>query len=298
MRVSITLPTRDRPGFVFLCLSSLLSQTFKYWDLVIVDASETPLTEYMEFRLLFLVAQSLGHDVKVIHSRETGIGQAWQTGMESSSCEIGQRLEDDVWLAPTYLEKLYDVITTDGKIAAVAGSNPNPFYPDATEIIEKIVRESLSQEKPFFPNILYWQDGMVIPTDGQGMEFDLGQSYKVCHLHGLFMYRKSAVAEVGGFNADGSRFSHREETDLTLRLFFAGWDLLVCPDARLWHAEAPYGGARDDRELRQQIATKDEEVFQERVKAWLSQHRDMLEEVPINIPRRGTLRSIIRRRDL
>ncbi len=37
-RVSVTLTTRDRPGFVFLCLSSLLSQTFKDWDLVIVDA--------------------------------------------------------------------------------------------------------------------------------------------------------------------------------------------------------------------------------------------------------------------
>jgi len=48
-RVSITLTTRDRPGFAFVCLSSLLCQTFREWDLVIIDSSETPLTNYVEF---------------------------------------------------------------------------------------------------------------------------------------------------------------------------------------------------------------------------------------------------------
>lgn len=298
MRVSITLTTRDRPGFVFLCLSSLLSQTFDNWDLVIVDASDPPLKDYMELRLLLLLMEKLGHRVDLISNREIGITQAWQLGMERSPWELGQRLEDDVWLEPTYLETLHQVITSDGNIAAVAGSNPNPFFPDATEVMGRIVREQLSLGRPFFPNILFWKDNSLIPTDGQAMAFDTGQTYKVCHLHGLFMYRRSAVEKVGGFATHTSRFGHRDETDLTLRLFFAGYDLLVCPDARLWHAEAPYGGARDDQEQRLKLATRDEESFQERVKAWVEQNGAMLEEMRIpNFGLLGDLSCIIRRRD-
>lgn len=297
-RVSITLTTRDRPGFAFVCLSSLLSQSFKKWDLLIVDASEIPLTEYVEFRLLMLIMENMGHKVDVVFDRNVGITQAWQLGMERSASELGQRLEDDIWLEPNYLKKLYQVIIGDDRIAAVAGSNPNPFFPDTTELVNRVVEEQLSLDRPFFPNILFPQDNSLIPTDGQATTLDLGQTYKVCHLHGLFMYRKAAVQSVGGFATHTSRFGHRDETDLTLRLFFGGYDIVVCPDARLWHAEAPYGGARDDREERIRLATRDEETFQERLKAWMEQNKHMLEEVTINnFGILGDLHSIIRRRD-
>ena len=153
-RVSVTLPTRDRPGFAFLCLSSLLSQTFRDWDLVVVDASDPPLSEYIEFRLLVMAMERQGHQVKVIHDRDIGIAQAWQVGMDQGFSQLGQRLEDDVWLEPTYLERLYHTITRDPNIAAVAGSNPNPFYPEATKVVEGIVSRCLADPYPFFPNIL------------------------------------------------------------------------------------------------------------------------------------------------
>jgi len=276
-RVLVTFTTRDRPGFSFLALSSLLAQTFEAWDLVVVDASEPRLRDYVEFKFLYNLMEQKGHRVEIVTDRRIGIPQAWQLGMERADSEFCQRLEDDTWPDPRYLERLYGIITSDENIAAVAGSNPNPFYPRRVKANGEIVKRSIkSSNGQFFPNILVRQGDRWVPTDGQGILLDAQRAYKVCHLHGMFMYRKSAVQEVGGFPTWMSRFGHREETELTLRLFFGGYDLLVCPGARLWHAAAPHGGSRDtDRKE----ALDDEKEFQSRVGSWVSEHGDMLQRV-------------------
>ena len=267
-RVSVTLPTRNRPGYVFQCLSSLLSQTFTDWDLVIVDDSDPRLTEYVEFKFLCQLMEHYGHAVSLFLGEGLGITQSWQRGLEHSESALGQRLEDDVWLEPTYLERLYQVITRDENIAAVAGSNPNPFQ-QPTRI-----------EVDPFPNCMIEQKDSLIPIDGQATLLQTDKTYSVCHLHGLFMYRKEAVQRVGGFATHTSRFGHRDETDLSLRLYFAGYEILVYPRARLWHSEAPHGGSREDRDVGERL--RDETMFQERLAGWVNENPEKLVRASMN----------------
>lgn len=266
-RISVTLITRNRPGFVFTCLSSLLAQTYKEWDLVIVDSSDPPINAYVEYKFLASLIEHYGHHVTEIPDQSLGITQAWQAGMMASNHEFQLRLEDDVWLEPTYIERLHNVIIRDRNIAAVAGSNPN------------ILKEyGATKELSETPNIIMVTNAGLLPIDGQGTICDIDRTFSVCHLHGLFLYRKSLVQEVGGFATHMSRVGHRDETDLTLRLYFAGYDLLFYPLARLWHCEAPHGGARDvltpDERARLQI--RDEEMFQHRLAEWIDKDPERL----------------------
>lgn len=301
-RVTVTLPTKNRPAFVFMCLSSLLSQSFQEWDLVIVDESDPPLPEYVELKFLVSLIQRYDHNVDIYQGEGLGIPQAWQRGLESSQSPFGQRLEDDVWLEPTYLQRLYDALTQDDTIAAVAGSNPNPFARNYTEPAELMHNVIIMQEpESGIHRLAPWLENGYVPIDGQATLADTDRVYSVCHLHGLFMYRADAVKDVGGFgfgkaDQEGtrqmSRFGHRDETDLTLRLYFAGYDIQVCPAARLWHCEAPHGGSRENRN--REACQNDEVMFQERLASWIKEHPDKLEEVVADIPPFG-VRRILRR---
>lgn len=263
-RISITLLTRNRPDYFIGCFSSLLAQTFKNWDVIIIDDSDEPITHNPVVDFLIKLAQHDGHDVQFVIGEGLGISQAWQRGLEMSEHELGQRLEDDIWIHQDYLKHLYEMILTDNKAGAVGGLSPNAWH--------------FNTIKPDqFKNFFYVENGNLIPEDRQcGFIENPPDRYEVCHLHGLFLYKKTVIQDVGGFGVHMTRVAHRDETDLTLRMWFAGYRLLVCPKAWLRHAEAPGGGSRDEITLeeRRAMQEKDEAAFQSRLKALIEKHPD------------------------
>lgn len=261
-RISVTLLTRNRPDHFMGAFSSLLSQTFKEWDCVIIDDSDEPIKENRAAMFLVKCAQDMGHKITMITGEGLGISQAWQRGLELGNCEFGQRLEDDIWLHQDYLKHLYEVIITDESIGAVGGLSPNAWTYRVIQGNE-------------FKNFFYEQNGNMIPEDRQCCFIENAEDlYEVAHLHGLFLYRKKAIESVGGFGIHMTRVAHRDETDLTLRMYYADYRLLVCPKAWLRHAEAPGGGSRDDLTVpaRTQLQIQDEIAFQARFKALRDQY--------------------------
>jgi GT2 family glycosyltransferase len=62
---------------------------------------------------------------------------------------------------------------------------------------------------------------------------------------GNVAWRKSALLEVGGFwDLTGNTVQMREETDMTLRLMKAGYQIICEPNAKLLHLAYKSGGAR------------------------------------------------------
>jgi len=258
-RISITFITKNRLGFFLQSFSSLLSQTFTAWDAIIIDDSDESIESKEEIKFLIAIAKYKGHSIKFITGENLGITQAWQRGLEESGCEFGYRMEDDIYLMPDYLENLYNAIIKDEDIAAVGGLSPNIFF-----------HTTIKSEQ--FINDFYMDRGIITPEDKQCcLILDPKPLYYVQHLHGLFVYRKSLVQNVGGFSTWMSPKGHRDETDLTLRLYRARYKLVVVPTAILFHAEASQGGSRDRSLLeRNQMNQMDEAIFQQRVKSWMS----------------------------
>jgi len=268
-RLTVTLLTKNRHAFLGMAISSLLSQTFTKWDLIIIDDSNVDVTQFEEISFLLKLMEMQGHDITVIRN-VGGITKGWQRGLEESNTDFGYRMEDDIWLDRNCLDVLYHHIWPSDNVAAVGGLCPNPFGCSQVD----------PPELDKFPNRLTWTNAghfgrIVEPSDGQGYLMKTGAVYKVQHLHGLFVYRKSAVEKVGGFFTDSSDIGHRDETHLTLRLYLNGYDLLVVPRAILWHAEATIGGSRGSTghgKWRRQLQIADETIFQDELQKWIKEN--------------------------
>jgi len=92
-RLSVILPTHNRPGLLAEALSSLNEQTFTDWEAVIVDDASTPPVSLNNPRL-----RIIRHDVS------QGGAAAKDTGIHHASGEVLAFLDDDDLYAPQYLE--------------------------------------------------------------------------------------------------------------------------------------------------------------------------------------------------
>lgn len=98
-RVSVILPTHNRPGLLAEALSSLNKQTLADWEAVIVDDASTPPVSLNNSRL-----RIIRHDVS------QGGAAAKDTGIRHASGEVLAFLDDDDLYAPQYLECALDVL--------------------------------------------------------------------------------------------------------------------------------------------------------------------------------------------
>ena len=116
-----------------------------------------------------------------------------------------------------------------------------------------------------------------VPDDQQEWVINSERTYDVTVIHAGSLFRREALQAVGGYATSFSPAGHREETDLYCRLYFAGYRLLVCSGARMWHFAASRGGSRPDGaddSNRRAMVKSDEIMFQARLTGWMEKHPD------------------------
>lgn len=98
-RVSVILPTHNRPRLLVEALDSLNKQTITDWEVVIVDdASVTP------------VSLNNPHLRIIRHDISLGGAAAKNTGIRNASGKVLAFLDDDDLYAPQYLERALEVL--------------------------------------------------------------------------------------------------------------------------------------------------------------------------------------------
>ncbi|MDP2962333.1 MAG: glycosyltransferase family 2 protein [Sulfurimicrobium sp.] len=100
-RISVIIPTHNRPVLLAEALTSLLAQTFADWEAVIVDdASSPPATvDDKDARIHVL------H-----HNASQGGAAAKNSGIKNATGEILAFLDDDDLYAPQYLARALDIL--------------------------------------------------------------------------------------------------------------------------------------------------------------------------------------------
>lgn len=109
-RVSVIIPTHNRPILLVEALTSLLAQTFTDWEALIVDdASTTPVT-----------IDEGDKRIRVLHhSSSQGGAAAKNTGIKGASAEILAFLDDDDLYAPQYLERALGILDRNPNLDVV-----------------------------------------------------------------------------------------------------------------------------------------------------------------------------------
>ena len=204
MKYSIIVPVYNRPDEVDELLESLCKQSFKDFEVIIVeDGSDVPCKDmcnkYME---------SL--DLKYFMKQNSGPGQSRNYGAERSKGEYLIVLDSDVVLPEGYLQAVEDELQRE---LADAFGGPDRAHDSFTDT-QKAISYSMTS---------FFTTGGI-----RGGKKKLDKFYPRSFNMGI---RRDVYMKLGGF----SKMRFGEDIDFSIRIFDAGCHCRLFPEAWVWH---------------------------------------------------------------
>jgi GT2 family glycosyltransferase len=206
--VTVVIPTLAADEALEECLRSLEAQTFRDFEVIVVDNSGQGLARR---------AAAAG-SIRLIENRSNrGFGAAVNQGIQSSPSRYLATLNDDAVAQPGWLEALIEAL------------EPRPEAGMCASKVRLAGQDLLDSA------------GMLIAPDGSSKQRGHRQpAHLFSKLEDVLLpsasaalYRRAMLDEIGGFDEDF--FLYSEDTDLGLRARWAGWRCLYAPAAVVDH---------------------------------------------------------------
>jgi GT2 family glycosyltransferase len=206
-----------------------------------------------------------GHPVTIVTGDHKGPQYCGQRILETASTDLIFRLDDDVALLPNCLEELMTVL-------AAGYDAVGPVYLDPRRgIRDQAIPAGASREDLIKAGRVYWRGGPFLSGLLQVNLHPTEEPIPVEHLYSGFLYRKATALKAGGYFLGYSVVGHREETDISYRMFCIGANLAVAPAARAYHFHPDQGGIHETmgKRMHQSLWENDEKIFRERMRDWM-----------------------------
>jgi GT2 family glycosyltransferase len=202
--VTVVIPTLAAGEALAECLRSLERQTFRDFEVIVVDNSGKGLARDIAARI-------------IENPRNLGFGAAVNQGLRASRAPYLATLNDDAAAEPGWLGALVHAL------------EPRP---EAGMCASKVLLAGRG---------VLDSAGMLMCADGSSKQRGHGQpASSFSRLEDVLLpsasaalYRRAMLEEVGDFDEDF--FLYSEDTDLGLRARWAGWRCLYAPDAVVDH---------------------------------------------------------------
>lgn len=204
MKYSIIVPVFNRPDEVDELLQSLVGQTLKDCEVVIVeDGSEKPCKDVCD-----KYAGKI--DLKYFMKKNSGPGQSRNYGAERANGEYLIVLDSDVVLPEDYLKAVDDELNRE---PSDAFGGPDCAHDSFTET-QKAISYSMTS---------FFTTGGI-----RGGKKKLDKFYPRSFNMGI---RRDVYMRLGGF----SKMRFGEDIDFSIRIFKAGCKCRLFPEAWVWH---------------------------------------------------------------
>ena len=214
LTVSVIIPTKNRTGDLARTIGTLLTQTVKPLELIIVDQSLTP-----------TFTQQIPISTKRIHNPSlSGLTTARNASMAIAKGDIWLFLDDDVLLEPDFIERILEAYSSG--VTGVSGIITNYSVPP----FRQRIWEKVFQAGPF-------------RDDRQRIYRDAGRLRGAKPIRvrqfggGLMSFRASAIRD-HRFDPNLTGASPGEDIDFCAGLANESL-LLIAPKARLIHNRSP-----------------------------------------------------------
>ena len=218
--VSVTVPTRNRPGHIAPCVRSILALG-GFLDLTVVDQSDDDSTE----RALQDIRDPR---LRYVRTPTRGVTRGRNIGIEESRGDIVAYTDDDCRVHADWVARIVDVFASDPKIAVVCGR---------VEVPEEIRHTGYAEG--FEPRERVWR-GRYPP---------LGRDWGIT---ANFSIRRSALATIGMFDpvlGAGAPLRSGGEPDFLFRAIRAGYTVINANEVVVDH----YGIRKPGEEFRKLI---------------------------------------------
>jgi GT2 family glycosyltransferase len=214
--ISVVVVNWNRRALLAACLKSLENQTFRDFEVIVVDNGSTDGSVELVQGLATTFPAPLN---LIVNSNNRGFCAANNQGFAASRSEFVALLNNDAEAEPGWLAALVQALRSDDAVGMVASK------------------------------ILVWEDprridkvGHLIYPDGQNRGRGTGQidQGQFDRLEAILwpdgcaaLYRRAMLDEVGGF--DEEFFAYADDAELGLRGRIAGWTCLYAPGAVVRH---------------------------------------------------------------
>ena len=226
-RVTVVIPNWNGERFLSTCLGSLREQSFKDYDVIVVDDNST------DGSVAF--ARRNFPEVRVMHLDENkGFSAAVNAGIRASGAECVALLNNDTEVDPGWLYALVE--------AAKAHPEAGLF---ASKMVDFYDRRRLDGAGDALR-----RSGLPLRL-GHG-EVDHGQYDETTFVFGACagaaLYRRDMLDDVGLFDEDF--FANCEDGDLSFRAQLAGYRCLYVPESIIYHMGSATFGKRSPTAVR------------------------------------------------
>ncbi len=211
--VSVIVANWNRRDLLRACLLSLNQQTFRDFEVIVVDNGSTDGS-------IELLREPSFQCVRVIQNTENrGFCAANNQGIDAARGALIALLNNDAEAEPHWLERLVAAVENEPGVGMIACKILT--WEDRT-IIDKAGHL-------IYPDGQNRGRGTGAPDHGQ---FD--QIEEIAWPDGCAaLYRRSMLDQIGGFDEDF--FAYADDAELGLRGRIAGWGCLYVPDAVVYH---------------------------------------------------------------
>ncbi|TSC53349.1 MAG: Glycosyl transferase, family 2 [Parcubacteria group bacterium LiPW_39] len=229
-----------KPGFYLKpCLESLLKQSYRNFELLIIDNNSADGTPQEVKEIMTTEVSGIKWRL-IVNEKNLGFAAAHNQGIKESRGELVVLVNQDIILDKDFLENIIEIFK-DEKTGSAQG---------------KLWRlrmdgENLSKTETIDNTGLVMLKNRRIIARGQGQK-DEGQFDKTEAIFGvdgaLPVYRRAALEDVKIPNSqfpipnyeylDEDFFAYKEDVDLAWRLRLYGWQAFYVPPAAAWHARS------------------------------------------------------------
>jgi glucosyl-dolichyl phosphate glucuronosyltransferase len=234
MRVSVIIPTRNRPIELGHLLWSLVWQRHWPTEIIIVDQSDTDRTAQVVDSFMSLCKATHGNAPELVYRHDRairGASPARNVGVALASGDILLFLDDDEILENDFIHELLNVYASDPSIGGVSGVVTNYPLPSlGLRIIGRIFwRGPFRDER----QPIYWNADQL----------RLGEPVEVTKFGSGVMSVRRSVLATDRFDDSLEGLPPGEDVDLCCRLA-ARTRLVITPRARLINLMSSTGRAR------------------------------------------------------
>ncbi len=230
MKITVIIPTLNRPQDLTVAMESLMRQTFLPEEILIVDQSENGRTREAVLAIQAKYPAQAGI-FKYFHRTEKSTARARNFGTENAAGDIVSYLDDDAELLPDYYKKIAGYFTDHPSWGGVSGSL----------IQEDMLRGTKGALRRFL-----WKFFLLNNGDGRMTASGFGYPIydrpvkrltRVELFHGCNMNFRRHVIGNERFDEWFVGYSYREDAEFSYRVSQKA-QLWMVPDACLYHHES------------------------------------------------------------
>ena len=174
--VTILTTVRNGEDFIEQCVNSILDQTFKNFEYIILNNGSTDgtaniLNKFTDPRL------------KIVHQKNLGVSTSLNKGVRLSRCDLIARIDADDYCFPSRLERQVEVMNQHPDVV-LCGSRwleliAGKLSEQRVAFIEtdQAIRKSMSLFNPFGHSAVMFRKKTFFKAGGYNCQFKYGQDY-------------------------------------------------------------------------------------------------------------------------